>query len=50
MAFAFVLGTTGASRLAILSIIIFFVVGAFLLAKVDVGKGQRRAREAEAVL
>ena len=50
MAFAFVLGTTGASRLAILSIIIFFVVGAFLLAKVDVGKGQQRAREAEAVL
>ena len=29
---------------------IFFVVGAFLLAKVDVDKGQRRAREAEAIL
>ncbi len=48
MVFAFVVGTTGTSRLAILSIIVFFVVGALLLSKVDVDEGQRRAREAEA--
>jgi UMF1 family MFS transporter len=39
---------TGSSRNAILSLIVFFVVGGALLAKVDVAAGQRAAREAEA--
>ena len=36
---------TGSSRNAILSIVVFFVVGAALLARVDVAEGQRLARE-----
>jgi UMF1 family MFS transporter len=39
---------TGSSRSAVLVLIAFFVVGATLLARVDVGRGQRAAREAEA--
>jgi UMF1 family MFS transporter len=39
---------TGSSRNAILSLIVFFVVGGALLAFVDVAAGQRAAREAEA--
>ena len=41
---------TGSSRGAILSIITFFVIGAVLLAMVDVEEGRRVAREAEADL
>jgi UMF1 family MFS transporter len=37
--------TTGSSRTAILSIVAFFVVGAALLARVDVAAGERAARE-----
>jgi UMF1 family MFS transporter len=40
---------TGSSRNAILSLIVFFVAGGALLAKVDVEAGQRAARAAEAV-
>jgi UMF1 family MFS transporter len=39
---------TGSSRNAILSLILFFMVGGALLAFVDVEAGQRAAREAEA--
>ena len=46
--FALMIWTTGSSRNAILSIMLFFVVGAALLARVDVESGQRVAREAEA--
>jgi MFS transporter, UMF1 family len=46
--FALTIRTTGSSRNAILSVILFFVVGAILLARVDVEKGQRAAREADA--
>ena len=46
--FAFMILATGSSRSAILSIIVFFIVGAALLATVDVGEGQRVAREADA--
>jgi UMF1 family MFS transporter len=42
--FAIVAGD-GSSRLAILSLIVFFVLGMILLAKVDVAEGQRVARE-----
>ena len=37
----------GSSRLAILSVIAFFVVGGILLYAVDVEEGQRAARAAE---
>ncbi len=45
---ALVIGLTGSSRLGILSIVLFFVVGAVLLALVDVEEGRRIAREAQA--
>ena len=45
--FAAAVGQTGSSRVAILSIILFFVVGAALLAFVNVPEGERIAREAE---
>ena len=41
---------TGSSRNAILSLIVFFVVGGALLAFVDVEAGRRAAREAEATI
>jgi UMF1 family MFS transporter len=40
----------GGSRLSILSLIIFFVVGAFLLTRVDEQEGIRVAREEDAAL
>jgi UMF1 family MFS transporter len=46
--FGVMLATTGSSRPAILTLIVFFVVGGLLLAKVDVERGRRLAREAEA--
>jgi UMF1 family MFS transporter len=46
--FMLMIGATGSSRGAILSLILFFLVGGALLALVDVEKGQRAAREAEA--
>ena len=46
--FTAMVGTTGSMRPAILSVITFFAIGALLLRNVDVGKGQRVAREAEA--
>ena len=46
--FAFMIWSTGSSRNAILSVIVFFIVGAALLAKVDVEEGQHVARQAEA--
>ncbi len=46
--FAAAIGATGSSRAAILSIVAFFVVGAVLLAFVDIEAGRRAARAAEA--
>jgi UMF1 family MFS transporter len=46
--FAAVIRATGSSRPAILAIIVFFVAGGALLWLVDVDKGRRMAREAEA--
>jgi len=43
--FALVLGMTGTSRLAILSVAFFFAAGAGLLARVDVEAGKRRVQE-----
>jgi UMF1 family MFS transporter len=47
LVFARVIGATGSSRVAILAIVIFFVVGGGLLHFVDVETGQREARAAE---
>lgn len=47
LVFAVVIEVFGSSRAAILSVIAFFVVGAALLAKVDVARGQQEARDAE---
>jgi UMF1 family MFS transporter len=48
LVFAVMIRATGNSRGAILSLVLFFLVGGALLAMVDVEKGQRAAREAEA--
>ena len=45
--FAVTIALTDSSRSAILSIILFFVVGAALLARVNVAEGQRAARAAD---
>ena len=50
MVFGIVLTMTGSSRPAILILIVFFALGAFLLSKVDVERGRRLAREAEAAV
>jgi UMF1 family MFS transporter len=46
--FALTIQTTGSSRLAILSVVGFFVVGGAILTFVDVEEGQRAARAADA--
>jgi UMF1 family MFS transporter len=46
--FALMITLTGSSRPAILALVVFFVVGALLLAQVDVARGQQAARAAEA--
>jgi UMF1 family MFS transporter len=48
MIFAATLALVGTSRPAILSLIVFFIVGAWLLTRVDLERGRRLAREAEA--
>lgn len=45
--FAAALGTTGSARQALLGLVVFFLVGAWLLSRVDVAAGRRAAREAE---
>jgi UMF1 family MFS transporter len=45
--FALAIRSTGSSRVAILSVIAFFAVGAALLTLVDVPEGERAAQEAE---
>jgi MFS transporter, UMF1 family len=46
--FGVMLAATGSSRPAILTLIVFFVIGGMLLARVDVERGRRLARQAEA--
>ena len=46
--FGAVLWATGSSRPAILTLVVFFALGALLLSRVDVERGRRLAREAEA--
>lgn len=45
--FSIAILATGSSRAALLSIIVFFVLGGWLLTRVDVAAGQAQAREAE---
>ncbi len=45
--FAAAIALTGSSRAAILTVIAFFAVGGLVLARVDVGEGERAARAAE---
>jgi UMF1 family MFS transporter len=46
--FGLTLATVGSSRPAILTLIVFFAFGGWLLTRVDVARGRRLAREAEA--
>ena len=46
--FGVMLAATGSSRPAILTLVVFFALGALLLSRVDVERGRRLAREAEA--
>jgi hypothetical protein len=48
--FAAAVAIFGSSRPAVLSVIAFFVVGGWLLSRVDVDEGKRAAREAEEAL
>jgi UMF1 family MFS transporter len=41
------IATTGSSRNAILSVILFFAIGALVLSRVRVKEGQAAAREAD---
>jgi UMF1 family MFS transporter len=45
--FAATLALLGTSRPALLSLIVFFAIGAWLLTRVDVERGRKLAREAE---
>jgi UMF1 family MFS transporter len=45
--FSLTIATTGSSRNAILGVILFFAVGAFILARVDVRAGREQAEAAE---
>jgi UMF1 family MFS transporter len=44
--FAFLISATGQSRLAVLSLVVFFVIGSLLLSLVNVKKGRAQATEA----
>ena len=48
--FATVVSVSGKGRLAILAVLIFFIVGAMILTRVDVDAGRREARTGEAEL
>lgn len=48
--FALAIQLTGTSRAAILSVIAFFAIGAWILSRVNVAEGQRVAREADAAV
>lgn len=46
--FGLVIQATGSIQTAMLSVVVFFVIGGIILSRVDVEEGQRQAREAEA--
>ncbi len=49
LVFALAIRLTGSSRSGILSIVLFFVLGALVLSRIDVAAGQRAARAADAL-
>lgn len=48
--FALAIAVFGSSRPAVLSIVVFFIVGGYILTKVNVDEGQRVAREEDALM
>jgi UMF1 family MFS transporter len=50
LVFGITLATTGSSRPAILTLVVFFALGAFLLSRVDVERARRLVQESEAAL
>jgi MFS transporter, UMF1 family len=48
--FAFAVAAFASSRPAIVSLIVFFILGGYLLSRVNIGEGQRIAREEDAAL
>ncbi|MBK8027466.1 MAG: MFS transporter [Chloroflexi bacterium] len=48
--FALAVAAFGSSRPAIISLIVFFIVGGFLLTRVNIEEGQRIAREEDAAI
>ncbi len=50
LVFAWAATTFGSSRPAVLSLIVFFIVGGYLLTRVDIEEGRRVAREENAAL
>lgn len=48
--FAAAVALFGSSRPAIVSLIVFFIVGGFLLTRVNIAEGQRIAREEDAAI
>jgi len=50
LAFAFAAAQFGNSRPAVLSLIVFFVIGGYLLTRVNVAEGQRVAQQEDAAL
>jgi UMF1 family MFS transporter len=50
LVFAFAATTFGNSRPAVLSLILFFIVGGYLLTRVDVEEGRRVARLEDAAI
>ena len=48
--FALAVATFGSSRPAIVSLVAFFIIGGFLLTRVNIAEGQRVAREEDAAL
>jgi UMF1 family MFS transporter len=47
--FAILVNATGESRQAVLSLVVFFIIGGLLLSRLDVEKGRRQAEEANRV-
>jgi MFS-type transporter involved in bile tolerance (Atg22 family) len=50
LVFAWAAATFGSSRPAVLSLIAFFIIGGFLLTRVDIAEGKRVAQEEDAAL
>lgn len=47
--FAYIVNATGGGRVAVLSLVFFFIIGGLLLSRVDVAKGRAQAEEANRI-